>query len=159
MNTEPENFDSLQKLLALKRHEQPPPRYFNDFSEKIIARLRTDHRPGWAAWFQRLGFGYDPKPAIVCALGVIVCGLLLAGIITATQLSPSALASGKSGRDGNVSAYPGATAMAAGTTSRPILRPEEIPGSTTPVMTTSSPFNQFNVHAQKAGFTIGVGGN
>ena len=41
MNAEPENFDQLCRLLKLKRHESPPPRYFNDFSSQVIARIRN----------------------------------------------------------------------------------------------------------------------
>ena len=38
MNSENDNFDQIQRMLKLKRYEQPPPRYFNDFSSQ-------DHRP------------------------------------------------------------------------------------------------------------------
>jgi hypothetical protein len=87
-----ENFDSLQKLLALKRHEVPPPGYFNTFSSKVMARIEAaETRP--VTWLQKLGLDFDFKPAMVCGLGVLVCGLLSAGVLTSAlepnhQLAP-----------------------------------------------------------------------
>jgi len=86
MNPNTENFDQLRKLLALKRYELPPPRYFNEFSGRIMARLaEPEHQP--LTWLQRLGFDFDLTPAAMCGLGVVVCGLLSFGIIGAMQLS------------------------------------------------------------------------
>ena len=34
------------------------------------------------AWWQRFGFDFNFKPALVCGLGVVVCGLLSAGVLT-----------------------------------------------------------------------------
>ena len=55
MNPETENFDQLRKLLALKRYELPPPRYFNEFSGRVMARLTEPERHP-LTWWQRLGF-------------------------------------------------------------------------------------------------------
>jgi hypothetical protein len=77
-----ENFDQLRKLLALKRYEQAPPGYFNNFSSKVIARLAAADSVRSLAWWQKLGFQFDFKPALMCGLGVVVCGLLSAGVIT-----------------------------------------------------------------------------
>lgn len=75
-----ENFDQLRKLLALKRYEQPPPGYFQSFSSKVLARIEAAEAAGSFSWWGRLGL--DFKPALMCALGVVVCALLSLGVIT-----------------------------------------------------------------------------
>src|SRR5687767_13212598 len=77
-----ENFDQLRKLLALKRYEQAPPGYFNNFSAKVIARIEAAHSAAERTWWQKLTFQVDFKPALMCGLGVVICGLLSAGVIT-----------------------------------------------------------------------------
>ena len=63
------NFDSLRRLLALKRHETPPPDYFGNFSTEVTARIRAAE--GRAAerqtielpWLFRLLSAFESKPA------------------------------------------------------------------------------------------------
>ena len=77
-----ENFDQLRRLLALKRYEAPPPGYFDSFSSKVMARIEAAEAALAPAWWQKLGFDFNFKPALVCGLGVVVCGLLSAGVLT-----------------------------------------------------------------------------
>lgn len=75
----PENFDSLQKLLHLKRYEQAPPRYFDEFSSRVMARIGVGEAR--LSWWERLGF--DLRPALGAATGILACGLVIYGVATA----------------------------------------------------------------------------
>lgn len=94
MSQDTENFDSLRKLLTVKRHEQPPPGYFEQLSSEVMARLRAgehEQRDVWrelgeeASWVQRLWLLLDAKPAVAGAFGVMVCGVVLTGIYFSQQ--------------------------------------------------------------------------
>ena len=97
MSQDTENFDSLRKLLSVKRHEQPPPGYFDQFSSEVMARLRAgehEQKDLWrelgeeASWLQRLWASLDARPALAGAFGVLVCGVVLTGIYFSQQGEP-----------------------------------------------------------------------
>jgi hypothetical protein len=101
MSTEPENFDALRRLLALKRHEQPPPGYYEQLSSEIRARLRTgEHQQtDWwqelgeeASWLQQLWVALSAKPALAGAFGVVICSLVLTGIFYSQGTEPATVA-------------------------------------------------------------------
>ena len=52
-----ESSKRLQQLLRLKRHETPPPGYFNEFSDTVLDRIRASESeraiPRWRRWFSR----------------------------------------------------------------------------------------------------------
>lgn len=87
MNAEPPEFESLQRLLKLKRHEQPPPRFFNEFSGQVIQRLRTsrsgsrqdDRENVGPAWLQRIFAAFQDGRVLAGACGAGVLALLLGG--------------------------------------------------------------------------------
>lgn len=89
MNAEDQEFAKLQRLLKLKRHEQPPPRYFNEFSSRVTARLRAGDRgnkhetdeSSAPVWLQRLWRALEAKPAASGVFAAGVCGLVLVGIM------------------------------------------------------------------------------
>ena len=81
----------MRRLLALKRHEQPPPGYFNDFSRQdVMARIRAGEREAeasglewlfWEApWLRRVWALFETKPILVGAFGAAICALLLSGL-------------------------------------------------------------------------------
>ena len=90
MNPQQDDFQDLRRLLALKRHEQPPPGYFEGFSRQVIARIQAGdyaEQPaaaGWlltaAPWLQRFWVMLESKPILVGAFGAAVCALLIAGL-------------------------------------------------------------------------------
>jgi hypothetical protein len=89
MIPEQENFESLRKLLAFKRHEQPPPGYFNHFSSRVIERIKAGERGdsplerlSWdVSWLRKLWAMLDARPILAGAVGAGACGLLIAGVM------------------------------------------------------------------------------
>ena len=135
-----ENFDRLQKLLALKRYEQAPPGYFTNFSSKVIARIE-----GGAAelsWWQKLGLPVDFKPALMCGLGIVVCGLLSVGVLTSAfegaDQPPVGLVMGPPLNSPGVAPFN-------------VIVSEDSPASTQPVFSASR-FDQFGMRATPASF-------
>src|SRR6185312_15565085 len=84
---ENENFEALRKLLSLKRHEVPPPGYFNRFSGQVIARIRAGEREAESAtpWYLRFMQIFEAKPAFASSFASALCLLLLFGIVYAEQ--------------------------------------------------------------------------
>ncbi len=80
MKPESENFEALQRLLALKRYEQPPPGYFNGFADRVLRRIDSggDLHPlrGW----ERLPTSLSFKPALAGAFGLAVVGIYTFGL-------------------------------------------------------------------------------
>ena len=143
MNPESNDFVQLRRLLALKRHEAPPPRFFNEFSSRVIARLATE--PERVSWWQRLGLDFDLRPALMCGVGIVVCGLLSFGVISAMQITEPTPA-----------AFPGSFAMNhnMGTGMAPMAARVDMGASIAPLIAkhSASPFSQFALHAESAGF-------
>src|ERR1051326_8949810 len=83
MNPDSENFEALRRLLALKRHEVPPPGYFDKFSREVIARIKAgddgERKP--EGWIHRLWAALEAKPIFAGAFGAAVCTVLVSGIL------------------------------------------------------------------------------
>jgi hypothetical protein len=85
------NFESLRRLLVLKRHETPPPGYFNYFSRQVLQRIRagdTGKSANWveelfgqAPWLEKLLQAFNIKPVFASAFAGALCLLLFLGII------------------------------------------------------------------------------
>jgi len=97
MNENENNFESLRRLLALKRHETPPPGYFANFSAAVTARIRAGDARRTASvpnrladelpWLFRLMSAFEAKPAFAGAFASALCLLLLVGIVYAERPS------------------------------------------------------------------------
>ena len=85
MNPDSQNFDSLRQLLALKRHEVPPPGYFDRFSRDVMARIKSGdagEELGNDSWLRRFLGMFDVKPVFAGAFGTAVCAFLISGIVS-----------------------------------------------------------------------------
>jgi hypothetical protein len=89
MNPDQPNDTEVQRMLALKRHEQPPPAFFHGFSDKVIDRIQTAGPAPRPTWRQRLGVEFYGIPIYVCAVGLIICGLLVVGLIGSLRVGPA----------------------------------------------------------------------
>lgn len=72
-----ENLEALQRLLALKRHETPPPGFFDRLPEAIRAELLTAvRRPGGiAGLWELMRSRWRLEPAIAGAMLLVVAGI------------------------------------------------------------------------------------
>ena len=92
MNSNPQDFEKLLKVIALKRHEQPPPLYLDQLSRAI--RTRIEHGEGRMNMWERLSANFSLRPSLAYAFGLIVCGALgLSAFYMVRQEAPSAEAS------------------------------------------------------------------
>jgi hypothetical protein len=93
MNETKPDFSELKRLLKLKRHEVPPPGFFNHFSEEVVARIRAgeargqnsvadrlqEHAP-WLVNFLRV---FEAKPGLIGGFAASLCLLLVLGVVLA----------------------------------------------------------------------------
>jgi hypothetical protein len=87
MSENENDFEMLRRLLALKRHETPPPGYFNRFSGEVIARIRAGETSESAGdWLSKLLQAFEFKPAFTGAFAcALVLLLLVFGIVFAER--------------------------------------------------------------------------
>ena len=95
MNENENNFESLRRLLVLKRYEIPPPGYFNYFSSQVLQRIRagdTGTSANWleeyfaqAPWMGKLVQVFNVKPVFASTFAGALCLLLFLGIIYADR--------------------------------------------------------------------------
>jgi hypothetical protein len=78
MKAAPEEFDALKKLLALKRHEQPPPGYFDQLPRTIRARIQAGVPEAQAGFWETLFHRITLRPAAAySAVGIACLGLVV----------------------------------------------------------------------------------
>ncbi|MEO6034615.1 MAG: hypothetical protein ABIQ35_05125 [Verrucomicrobiota bacterium] len=86
MNPEQEDFESLRQLLALKKYEQPPPRYFSELSGRIW--LRIEREPARLSFWQRIFPNVGVSPTFAYSFGLLACGSLFLGIAYSLNNEP-----------------------------------------------------------------------
>ncbi len=84
MDQPQENFDALRKLMALKRHETPPPGYFDHLPRRISTRLRAGEGDlnFWESIVARLRL----NASVAYAFSLTACGALAMTIIYAARV-------------------------------------------------------------------------
>ncbi len=147
MNIEPDPFERLTKLLVLKKYEKPPPRYVQDFSDRVIARIEADQQARAQSWLKWLGldFGFTLKPALASAMGLVGSAALLIGILSLGKVPTVA----EPMASDNMFAQKDTTVA--------VFHPEDVPSSTAPVasaLPSVSPFSQVALHAQPASWVV-----
>ena len=100
MNEQNQNFETLKQLLKLKRHEIPPPGYFNNFSDQVVSRIRAGEAGGAATFMDRLEMDapwvvsflriFETRPGVVGAFATSLCLLLVLVVVFAEQSDKAA---------------------------------------------------------------------
>ena len=123
MNSEnqSQDFEKLQHLLKLKRYEQPPPRYFNDFSARVISHIRADTSTARfetadnlisrTPWLRRLWRKLENQPALSGVLATAVCGLMVAGVFLMEETQPQSITLNPPGEQSGGNNLPAAPTM------------------------------------------------
>ncbi len=83
-----ENFEALRKLMALKRHEVPPPGYFNRLSGSIISRIERGE--GKLTFLERISVEFTIRPAFAYAFAIAACGALTTSLYSVRTQSAAA---------------------------------------------------------------------
>ena len=97
MSENEQDFDALRRLLALKRHEIPPPGYFENFSSQVVARIRAGDTAADLPLLLRFLQWFERRPALPVTFASSLCLVLLYGIVTVQQIPGMAGGFGKPG--------------------------------------------------------------
>jgi len=79
---------SVEKMIALKRHEQPPPGYFRLLPDRIINRI--EHGEGPSSFWEKWGPAFRVRAVLAYALGLTVCTALTVGVWFSPKLDQGA---------------------------------------------------------------------
>lgn len=80
--------DDVRRLLALKRHEQPPPGYFEYLHHQVVNRIALENEPEPEDWFGSLWERFRLRPALVGAFSIALGAFYLAGVGSSNQPAP-----------------------------------------------------------------------
>jgi hypothetical protein len=77
MNESPDQFKDLQRLLTLKRYEQPPPGYFDRLQQQISTRIQHLEKKPVPSFWERVFLQVLHRPQVAYAFGLAACGTLV----------------------------------------------------------------------------------
>jgi hypothetical protein len=83
MNSDPNDFEALRKLIALKRYEQPPPGYFGRLPDRISARL--ERGDGQLGFLERFQGQFSFRPAFVYSFALAAFSALTVSVISSVR--------------------------------------------------------------------------
>src|SRR5580704_4090730 len=86
MNSEPDDFEALRKLMALKRHEQPPPGYFGRLPDRITSRIEREG--GDLGFWERILAGFTFRPAFAYSFALAAFGALTFSVVSSIKTQP-----------------------------------------------------------------------
>ena len=152
MNPDPDDFETLRKLMALKRHEQPPPEYLDHLSGRIITG--SNMAKGSRRFWERISASFSLRPTMAYAFGLTICGALgLSGVYLVWQEMELSEASGVA-----VVRIPPSTAAALASLQRqqeqPVLHVANWLGATNPAAETQPLMPLFSASHAPATVTV-----
>jgi hypothetical protein len=74
----------VERVIALKRYEQPPPGYFHLLPNRILHRIEQGE--GQSGFWEKWRPDFNFRLALGYALGLTVCGALTAGIFYSPKM-------------------------------------------------------------------------
>lgn len=80
MIDESQSFQGLQRLLALKRHETPPPGYFDRLPFRVMARIEAQEMANETPWWKSLLALLATPQGLRGVNALVVAGLGLIGV-------------------------------------------------------------------------------
>lgn len=86
MDPSPDEFQDLRRLLALKRHEQPPPGYFNYLPDQIGTKIQRGDLSEHSTWWEWMVERFDARPVLASAYACVISGLMLLGVKVSRDL-------------------------------------------------------------------------
>ena len=93
MNSSPDDFQDLKRLLALKRHEQPPPGYFTYLPDKIQLKIEREAEADlsrYSTWWEWIVRKIDAQPVLAGAYAFAISGLMLMGFKVSQDMQQDA---------------------------------------------------------------------
>lgn len=72
--------DSLERLVKLKRFEEPPPGHLDRLSSRIIAQIEAEQALDQQGFWSRLKSEWDFRPILACAYSAGAMALLAVGL-------------------------------------------------------------------------------
>ena len=84
--------EQLSALLRLKRHEQPPPGYFDDLLRAVHRRQREEllQRPLWRIALERLQCFFGERTLAPVSYAGVLATVAITGILTIQSMHPEA---------------------------------------------------------------------